>query len=230
MGGVACFLPCRAGSERVPRKNIMPFGPFAFGLVELKLAQLLAVPQIDMVYLSTDDREVQDYAASLDTPKLHIHNRAEDLCLGSTPISALVQHAHDLAKDHDHILWTHVTSPFTTRQIYTKIINAYFESFENGFDSLMTTTPIHAYLWDDNGPLNYHKGAVSWPRTQDLAGVHEVNSAALMAPLKVYEQIKDRVGLKPFLFEMGKLTGHDIDWPEDFKLAELMLESGLVAT
>ena len=43
------FLPCRRGSQRVPKKNVRPFGPFSGGLVELKLTQLLRVPEIDEI-------------------------------------------------------------------------------------------------------------------------------------------------------------------------------------
>ncbi|TCP20736.1 hypothetical protein [Rhodovulum adriaticum] len=49
----------------MPRKNIRPFGPFAHGLLEIKLGQLLACPEIDRVVLSTNDEEILDFARSL---------------------------------------------------------------------------------------------------------------------------------------------------------------------
>ena len=37
--------------------------------------------------------------------------------------------------------------------------------------------------------------------------------------------LNDRIGKKPFLYELDKLVGFDIDWPNDFKLAEQLIKS-----
>ena len=43
---VKAFLPCRSGSQRVKNKNIKKFHKYKFGLVELKLKQLLKVEYV----------------------------------------------------------------------------------------------------------------------------------------------------------------------------------------
>lgn len=53
---VTCFLPCRQGSQRVPNKNIKPFAGFEFGLIEVKLNQLLKATLVDEVVLSTSQQ------------------------------------------------------------------------------------------------------------------------------------------------------------------------------
>lgn len=65
---VSCFLPCRKGSERVLRKNIKPFGGYEFGLIQIKLAQLLACEALDEVVLSTNDDDIIAYAQTLESP------------------------------------------------------------------------------------------------------------------------------------------------------------------
>ena len=52
---IGIFLPCRQGSQRVPLKNINPIGKYTLGLFEIKIRQLLAIPNIE-IYLSTDDK------------------------------------------------------------------------------------------------------------------------------------------------------------------------------
>lgn len=226
---VTAFLPCRKGSERVPRKNIRPFGPFEHGLVEIKLGQLLACPEIDRVILSTNDDEILDYARNLASPRLMLHRRAEHLATSATSTDALVGHARELI-GVGHILWTHVTSPFVSSGLYGEIIAAYRRALIEGHDSLMTTTPLHAFLWTEAGPLNYDRSIEKWPRTQTLVPVHEVNSAVFLAPTDVYDRREDRIGVHPLLFPLDRLIALDIDWEEDFVIAEQLLLKGLVST
>lgn len=224
---VTCFLPCRAGSERVVRKNVKPFAEYEYGLIQLKLRQLLACELIDEVVLTTNDSDILDYAESLCEPRLHLHRRVEELSSGATSTDQLVAHALTLIPE-GHILWTHVTSPFITAQHYDQVIRAYFDQCEKGYDSLMTTTATHGFLWQDEKPMNYDRTIEKWPRTQSLKPVHEVNSGVFLAATKLYRELDDRIGRRPYLYEMDKFTSFDIDWPEDFIIAECLVEKGLV--
>ncbi len=226
---ITAFLPCRKGSERVPRKNIRPFGPFAHGLLEIKLQQLLACPDIDEVVLSTNDEETLSYAEALGAKRLRLHRRAEHLASSATSTDALVGHARDLIPS-GHILWTHVTSPFVSAALYGEIIAAYRHALTEACDSLMTTTPLHSFLWSEDRPLNYDRRTEKWPRTQTLTPVHEVNSAVFLAPATVYAQHDDRIGVAPQLYPIDRLAALDIDWEEDFVIAEQLLLKGLTST
>jgi CMP-N-acetylneuraminic acid synthetase len=226
MAKISAFLPCRKGSERVPRKNIRPFHAFQHGLIEIKLRQLLAVNLIDEVVLSTNDDEILEFARTLDHSKLRLHKRADALSSSSTSTDDLVGHAVELIPD-GHILWTHVTSPFVNAEEYTLIIQRYMKALEGGFDSLMTTSAIHGFLWNDTAPLNYDRTVEKWPRTQTLDVVHEVNSAAFLNSADNYRQLKDRIGTNPFLYAMGKIQGFDIDWEDDFAMAQCIVSADI---
>ena len=224
---VVCFLPCRKGSERVPKKNIKPFAGFSYGLIELKLKQLFECELIDKVVLSTNDEEILEYALSLSEDRLILHKRADHLASSQTSTDDLVAHALRLIPDA-HILWTHVTSPFITSAVYSDIISRYFSVIGEGHDSLMTTTLLHAFLWQDGKAMNYDRSIEKWPRTQTLKPVHEVNSGAFIAHSEIYRSLDDRIGNNPYLYGMDKIISHDIDWPEDFVIAEALAEKGLV--
>jgi CMP-N-acetylneuraminic acid synthetase len=224
---VVCFLPCRKGSERVPRKNIKPFSGFSHGLIELKLRQLLECEFINKVVLSTNDEEILEYASSLKEERLVLHNRADHLASSQTSTDELIGHALSLIPNA-HILWTHVTSPFITGSIYNDIISRYFSAISEGHDSLMTTTLLHAFLWQDGKAMNYDRSVEKWPRTQTLKPIHEVNSGAFIAHSEIYRSLDDRIGKNPYLYGMDKIISHDIDWPEDFVIAEALAEKGLV--
>ena len=231
---VIAFLPCRKGSERVPRKNIKPFGPFERGLIEIKLSQLLTCSDIDLIVLSSNDDEILDLAQDLHAgDKILVHHRSEELSASETSTDELILHAADLIApiaSNGHILWTHVTSPFVTAALYTEILAAYFDALNNGYDSLITTTSLHSFLWTEAGPLNYDRYVEKWPRTQTLTAVHEVNSAVFLAPAKIYSSHGDRIGSIPKLFPLNRFSSIDIDWEEDFIIAEQLLLHRLATT
>lgn len=233
-GPVIAFLPCRRGSERVAGKNTRPFGTYRSGLIELKLNQLLSCRAIDSVVLSTNDAKILNFANDLDAGgRLLVHHREDALSANTTSTDALIEHARDLIGKLDpnaHVLWTHVTSPFISAERYAHIVTSYAQALSEGYDSLVTTTQIHAYLWDEGGPINYDRSVEKWPRTQTLRPVHEVNSAAFLAPLAVYARYGDRIGARPSLYRLERLVALDIDWEADFIIAEQLLLNGLVAT
>lgn len=224
---VTCFLPCRAGSQRVVRKNIKPFAGHEHGLIQIKLRQLLAAERVDEVVLTTNDADILAFAESLHSPRLRLHHRIEELSSSATSTDQLVAHALELIPE-GHILWTHVTSPFVTSQHYDQMIHTYFDQRKKGYDSLMSTTSIHGFLWQDERPLNYDRAIEKWPRTQTLKPVHEVNSGAFLASAALYRELDDRIGKRPYLYKMDKFISFDIDWPEDFVIAECLVEKGLV--
>lgn len=224
---LVCFLPCRKGSERVPRKNIKPFSMFKNGLIEIKLKQLCDCVEIDEILLSSNDEDILGFAESLGLKKITLHKRSENLSSSSTSTDDLMEHVLNVSEG-EHILWTHVTSPFVNSVIYSDIIKSYFDSLSQGYDSLMTVSKVQGFLWDDKKPLNYNRADEKWPRTQTLKPIYEVNSAAFVASRTIYEKNKDRIGDNVYLYELSGMDGHDIDWEDDFLLGECMLEKGLV--
>jgi len=220
---VSCFLPCRKGSERIPNKNVKPFGQYQNGLLEIKLNQLLSAEHINKIYLSTNDESIIEYAHSLCSERIIIHARDEALSSSITSTDDLIQHAAELVDD-EHILWTHVTSPFITQHIYDQMIIKYNEGLQKSYDSLMSVTEIYGFLWSQKGPINYDRSTEKWPRTQTLEPVYDINSGAFISSKENYIKFQDRVGKTPYLYVLNKKDGHDIDWPIDFLLAEFYLK------
>ncbi|WP_338412941.1 hypothetical protein [uncultured Sphaerotilus sp.] len=216
---ISVFLPCRAGSERVPDKNMKPFAGMEGGLVKLKLSQLSRVHQIHKIYLSTNDSQVIEMAQSMGIANLVVHRREESLATSQTSTDLLVGHANSLIEE-EHILWTHVTSPFFDEFSLSRAIDMYFEARCSGYDSLMTVKKIHGFLWADGKPFNYDRSIEKWPRTQTIKPVYEVDSAAFIAPKSTYDELGDRIGRRPYLLESTELESFDIDWPSQFALAE----------
>lgn len=222
---IAVFLPTRKGSQRVLNKNTRPFAGYNGGLLELKLKQLMKL-KVDEVILSTNDEYSIEIANNLiiDFPNLKIVIRPEHLALSSTSLSDLITYVPSITKC-EHILWTHVTSPMINANLYDKSIAKYLISLKEGYDSLMTVNSFKNFLWSKqkNDIIN-RVGDKRWPQTQDLEELYEINNAVFLAAREIYEQNFDRVGKNPLLFQLDKISALDVDWQEDFKLAEVVYE------
>lgn len=217
---ITAFLPCRAGSERVPKKNTRPFAGIEGGLLKIKLEQLINCSSIDAIVLSTNDSDVISIAESLQNSKISIDRRPEHLATSSTSTDDLVKYVPTVIHE-GAVLWTHVTSPFVDEKIYDKAIKAYKEAIEQGtYDSLMSVTALRTFIWDKEGAINYDREKEKWPRTQTIEPLFEIDSGMFLAGVKIYQELQDRIGKKPFLFENSKIDSFDIDWEEDFFIAE----------
>jgi CMP-N-acetylneuraminic acid synthetase len=224
---ITVFLPCRKGSQRIPNKNIKPFAGYEMGLLELKISQLLAVNEIDQIVLSSNDEAILDYGYKLANSRLKVHERDNALGSNETSTDDVIRLASSLIGDGD-VLWTHVTSPFFGSADYVKAIKTYNKVLDEGYDSLMSVSVVHGFLWNKHEAINYDRNIEKWPRTQTIEPLFEINSALFLSSSKNYQQYQDRIGQKPFLFETEKICGFDIDWPDDFLIAESIASSGVV--
>lgn len=220
---IVAFLPCRRGSERVKEKNTRTFAGIEGGLTRIKMEQLLNCSEINAIVVSTDDSKVagicQDLAKDSSKP-VSILERPAHLASSDTSTDDLIRYIPEIIPS-GIVLWTHTTSPFVDSSVYAEAIHLYREKAGLGFyDSLMTVTKIQKFIWNQEGAINYDRAQEKWPRTQTLPVLYEVNSAIFLAPIAVYTQQFDRIGQKVCLFELTPAQAMDIDWEEDFKLAE----------
>ena len=58
------FLPCKKNSTRVKNKNKRKFANINFGLLKIKIDQLLKCKFINKIYLSTDDKKIINFVKS----------------------------------------------------------------------------------------------------------------------------------------------------------------------
>ncbi|WNB16860.1 acylneuraminate cytidylyltransferase family protein [Marivirga arenosa] len=223
---VTFFLPIRKGSQRVKNKNTRTFAGIEGGLVRLKLEQLLKSTRIDQIVLSTNDEVSMEIAKNLDSSesKIKVVPRPEELCLDITSLSELIKYVPTIIKK-GHILWGHATTPFATAEVYDQVVDQYFNQIKNGYDSLITILELQNFILNKEAKIiNYEHSEGKWPRTQDLPVLYEVNHAVFMTSRVIYLNNLDRIGSKPYLFTQNKIESFDIDWEEDFLIAEAIYD------
>lgn len=223
---VAFFLPTRKGSERVKNKNTKPFAGIEGGLIENKIKQLVGCKLLDEIILSSNDKicmEIAEKYAKSDF-RIRIIPRPEKLCMSSTNLQDLICYVPTIT-DAEHILWGHVTTPLVGADQYDAGIRLYLDKLNDGYDSLVGVKELKNFLLNKEGKLVNNTTDIPWPRTQDLAPLYEINHTMFLAKREVYIEQKNRIGQKPLLHIMDEIHSFDIDWPDDFTIAEVMFKN-----
>jgi CMP-N-acetylneuraminic acid synthetase len=232
---IVAIVPTRHGSERVAQKNTRQFAGIEGGLIRIKLAQLLDCQAIDLVIMTTDDSFTLDTAlewAAGEKSRVRLSRRPQPLARSETTTDELIEHVmRELLApfdDTDVVLWTHATSPFFQCDDYRRAIDVFSEKVRSGaFDSLMTARRIQEFVWNENGPINYDRAAMRWPRTQTLSPLWCVDSAIFLTNVRSYRNDSDRIGTRPYVLENGWPQTLDVDTIEDFRFAELLWREGI---
>ncbi len=225
MDKIAFFLPTRKGSERVKNKNTRPFAGIEGGLVENKIRQLLSTKHVDEIILSTNDEVCMEVAQKFTLDRrLRIVARPDNLCLSSTNLQDLICYVPTIT-DADHILWGHVTTPLAGANEYDKGIELYLSKLHEGYDSLVGVTELKNFLLNREGKLINNTTNIPWPRTQDLEPLYEINHTMFLAKREVYIEQKNRIGVNLMLHVMDEIHSFDIDWEDDFTIAEVMYKN-----
>jgi len=213
------FIPCRAGSERVKQKNTRPFASFKKGLLELKLKQMTRVLGMEKIVVSSNDPVVLDYVEKfrkIDSRLVPIE-RPDKYGSSQTSMGEFTKYIAEMEQE-GILLWTHVTHPFLSSNYYSKIVKSYFENVGPKKDSLVTVTRMYKFIWSEDGPYNYDSSVEKWPRSQDLTPLFEINHGVYMLPFKTMRDVGDRVGNRPYLYELPENVALDVDWEDQFSL------------
>jgi len=221
---IKAFLPCRSGSERIKNKNIRKFSKYKFGLFQLKIEQLIKVNEINEIIVSTDDSKIINFLNQKKYKKINIIRRPKKLALSKTKTDNLIVYSSKFFDEKDHILWTHVTSPLFGIKDYSKAIKVYKKKIKK-YDTLIGANIIQEFIFNDKNPINYNYKKTYWPNTQNLKKLYKINNTIFLTSAKNYINKKNRIGSKIFFFNVEKIKSLDIDWPEDFKIAEKIYEN-----
>ncbi|MRR32864.1 acylneuraminate cytidylyltransferase family protein, partial [bacterium] len=92
------------------------------------------------------------------------------------------------------------------------------------YDTLFSVTRLQTRLWDGLArPINHNPAILL--RTQDLPPVYEENSCLYLFSRQTLEQRRNRIGERPYLFEIEREEAQDIDEEIDFTIADLMMRA-----
>jgi CMP-N-acetylneuraminic acid synthetase len=217
MATIAALVPMRHNSERVPGKNYRPMAgkPLYYHIIET----LLACPEIQQVVVDTDSpiivEGVRDHF-----PSVQVIERPEHLRSGMIPMNEIL--LYDTARvQADFYLQTHSTNPLLKSATISRAVRSLLDAYPT-FDSLFSATRLQTRLWDGLArPVNHNPAILL--RTQDLPPIFEENSCIYIFKRAALETRRNRLGERPFLFEMDASEAWDIDDELDFLVADFLL-------
>ena len=117
MDKILALIPARAGSKRVPDKNIRPFG--ASNLTQIAIKQAFEIPQITTVALTTDSDDL--LVMFQDVSELECIKRPAEISDDKASAIAYVRHAltfleHKLNIRYDYVMILQPTSPLRLKE------------------------------------------------------------------------------------------------------------------
>jgi CMP-N-acetylneuraminic acid synthetase len=214
---IVALVPMRHHSVRVPGKNyrLLAGKPLYHHII----GSLLACPEISQVVVDTDSPVVMEGMGQA-FPQVQLLERPQELRADTVPMNEILLHDTGLFPA-DLYLQTHTTNPMLRSSTISRAINVLLEQYP-AYDSLFSVTRLQTRLWDGLGRAINHNPAILL-RTQDLPPVYEENSCIYLFNRETLEARRNRLGERPFLFEIDPAEALDIDEELDFMIADILM-------
>ena len=208
---IVAIMPIKLKNERCPGKNTRILGDKP--LLQHELDSLKATSLCDEINVYCSDESVIPFLPN----GVNFVKRPKELDLPTSNFTQIFT-CFMAEKDADIYVYAHATAPFVTVDTMRQCINAVLTG---EYDSAFCAVKLQDYLWKDGKPLNFD--ATNVPRTQDLEPIYQETSGVYVFTKDVFMKYKRRIGLNPFIKEVSFREAVDIDNPEDFDLAEVMI-------
>ena len=203
------LIPIKLGSKRVPKKNIKPFFD-GTPLMHFIQRACLESKYIDETYIYCSDESIKDYVL----PGVKFFKRPDFLDGDDKNANDIIS---EFMKNVDADIYvnTHTTSPFAKTETIDDCV-VHVASGE--YDSAFCAEAIRTFMWENGKPINFDPN--HFPRTQDLPLIYGETCIAYVFTKETFKKYNRRVGVKPFIKEVGKIEAMDIDYPEDFEICD----------
>jgi CMP-N-acetylneuraminic acid synthetase len=215
------LLPMKAHSARVTGKNFRRFA--GKPLFRWILDTLLEVPEIELVVINTDARDILAEHGLTTSERILIRDRRPEICGDMVSMNKV------LADDVENIsanayIMTHTTNPLLSANTIQKALESYQAAVADGTgDSLFTVNRFQTRFYRaDSSPINHDPNNLI--RTQDLEPWFEENSNLYIFSRDSFAKTNARIGAKPVLLETPRLESFDIDDQDGWDLAELIAQ------
>jgi len=210
---ITAIVPIKEHSERLPRKNFREFN--GKPLYYWTLDKLDSVEEIDQIIINTDANEVIEHA----TKHFDVEISVRPDHLRSEKVTTDIIQYEIRRTTSDIYLHTYCTCPLLTANTISKAIREFVDS--DVHDSLLPVTKHQNRFYDSqfNG-VNHDPHDIS--PSQELEPVYEDNGVLYIYTEATFEKTGHRLGINPLPFEISKQEAIEIDYIDEFKMAETL--------
>jgi CMP-N-acetylneuraminic acid synthetase len=210
------YTPIKLNNERMPGKNTKAFDN-GYPLIQYVLRTLddcIAERVIDEAYCFCSNPEIQRYFPQ--ETRVEFLLRDESLDNANATSNDIIKRFCKQVPADVYVL-IHATCPFTSKAAIKRAVSL----IESGVsDSAIACKKTQSFLFDENGKaLNFN--VLKIPRTQDLTALFEPTTG-LWAFNRGLAEIGRTIGDKPALFEVAPIETIDIDYEDDFIMANII--------
>lgn len=213
---IACFIPIKSNSERVPGKNfrILCGRP----LYQYIINHAIQANCFDDIYVDTNSEEIKRYCDEMNVIWIE---RKEQLARNTANGNDLLNYHFETFPNYDFYFQLFATAPFLQPKSISKAVNTLIQSSE--YDSTFTALEEHSFYWYAGNPINYRPCVL--PRSQDMQPVFEETTGLYGMSKKALTKYRCRIGAKPYICLVNKFEAVDINTEEDLKMAEFVGKS-----
>lgn len=204
------FIPVRLNSKRVPGKSVKLMD--GVPLLHYNLRTMLSLG-LDAVYVYCSSPEIQDYLL----PGTTWLPRSVDLDRDETRGLEVWTAFEAATSGADIVVMSHATAPFIKA---TSISRGIAKLVEEGFTSSCSVRSIKTYCWFQGRPLNFARGQIV--QTQLLEPVYEETGGFYIWRHGVVTTEHTRLSKNHAFVPIEEVESVDVDYPEDFDLAEII--------
>lgn len=221
---IIAFIPVRGGSKSIPLKNIKSF--CGKPLVCWNIEALELCSKIDKIIVATDSNEIEETIQNRNYNKVEIYRRsAQNASDTASTESVMLEYIKQstLAGD-DYFMLVQATSPLTQASDFEKGIETLLDTQS---DSLLSCVRFKRFLWNKDGSSkNYdYKNR---PRRQDFEGELMENGAFYINRVSNIIASGNRLSGKIAIYEMPEYTALEIDEPDDWTIAEHLMQKHIL--
>lgn len=206
---VVAMIPVKLNNERIPGKNLKKFYD-GTPLISFIQKSLQKAEEVNEIYVYCSSRDVCKYLEE----GIHYLERPEFLDSDISNCNDIIREFMKVVEADIYVV-SHVTGPFTK----PSSIDSCVKAVKGGkYDSAFLAKRMQEFLWCEGQALNFD--IQNFPRTQDLKPIYSEAPGAYVFTEKTFQKYNRRVGIKPYIHEISEIESRDIDYPEDFQIAE----------
>ncbi len=214
----------RGGSKGIPRKNVMDF--CGKPLVAWSIIHAKETPEIDRVFLSSDDDEIlnigKDYGAELII-------RPDEFASDEASSESAVEHALTTFDfDPEIVVMLEPTAPLRKTDDLGKCINQFkSEGWDSGFSGAILEDFLIWTKNDDEELVSVNYDYVHQTRRQDRKPDYVENGAIYIFKPEIL-RMNNRFGGKIGIYMMDFWQSFEIDNPEDWEFVESLYRKNIL--
>ena len=215
---VLAVIPARGGSKGIPRKNLQVVA--GRPLIVHSIQHALGAPSVERVVVSTDDESIRRVAAEAGA---EVITRPSEIAGDTAASEDALLHVLDTLREGgyepDIVVFLQPTSPLRSASDVEEAVQTLIRE---GADSLMSATPLEAFVWRrEKGELkSVTYDYRSRPRRQDIPEHFIENGSIYVFKPWVLREKRNRFGGKIAVYPMSFLQTLQVDEPRDLEIAD----------